>query len=237
MRAPESQIIVGVDGCRKGWLCFELERLSKAISVKVEPSFETVLHTHLGRAKIIATDIPIGLPAAGGRKCDLTARKLLGKPRSNSVFPPPIRPALQACTYPGACGISCAAHGKGLSRQTFAILPKIREVDRVMTPQLQKLVFEVHPELCFWKLNDGYSMQHRKSSMEGRKERLELLAPQYPIIGKLLAGLSRKEAAPDDLLDAAAAAWTGERLADGVACGVIQSEEVDENGLLMNMFY
>jgi predicted RNase H-like nuclease len=167
----------------------------------------------------------------------LAARKLLGKPRSNSVFPPPIRPALPASTYREAYEISCEGHGKGISRQTFAIVPKIREVDGVMTPQLQRLIFEVQPELCFWKLNDGRSLQHKKTSMEGRKERFELLAPQYPIIGELLARLSRKEAAPHDLLDAAAAAWTAGRLADGLACRAVQLEEVDEKGLLMNIFY
>lgn len=40
------------------------------------------------------------------------------------------------------------------SKQCFAILPKIREVDRFMTPERQRSVFEIHPELCFLGMNN-----------------------------------------------------------------------------------
>jgi predicted RNase H-like nuclease len=236
MCTGETQIVVGVDGCRSGWICFELERPS-TIRVGIQPSFQTLRSAYEKRARIIAIDVPIGLVEAGSRKCDLAARKLLGKPRSNSVFPAPPRAALRATTYPEACELSRTAHGTGLSRQTFGILRKIREVDQVMTPRLQDLFFEVHPEVCFWALNSGRPMQHSKSSPTGKKERLELLARCYPTIGELLARVNRKRAAPDDLLDAAAAAWTAERIADGAARRVVQCEEVDSKGLSMNIFY
>src|SRR5271157_3482359 len=51
---------------------------------------------------IIAIDIPIGLLDAyeiGGRACDRAARKFLGKPRGNSIFPAPVRPVLAATLW------------------------------------------------------------------------------------------------------------------------------------------
>jgi predicted RNase H-like nuclease len=35
-----------------------------------------------------------------------------------------------------------------MSHQAFGILPKIREVDQLMTPEVQETVREIHPELC-----------------------------------------------------------------------------------------
>lgn len=46
--------------------------------------------------------------------------------------------------------LSLKVQGKSLSRQAFEIISKIREVDDLMTPELQTRVFEVHPELSFW---------------------------------------------------------------------------------------
>jgi predicted RNase H-like nuclease len=42
-----------------------------------------------------------------------------------------------------------APHGKGISRQTFNILPKIREVNDLLRerPELRDLIREIHPEL------------------------------------------------------------------------------------------
>ena len=50
----------------------------------------------------IFVDIPIGLPESGdSRPCDKEARKVLGKPRSNSVFPALPRVVLGTKTYDG----------------------------------------------------------------------------------------------------------------------------------------
>jgi predicted RNase H-like nuclease len=43
--------------------------------------------------EFVVIDILIGLPDRGSRACDVEARALLGKPRSSSVFPAPIRRA------------------------------------------------------------------------------------------------------------------------------------------------
>lgn len=149
MALQEHNTVVGVDGCPAGWISFQVDLQSRATSVRVFPTFSELIST-IPRPKLIAIDIPIGLPTSGPRACDIAARRLLGKPRSNSVFPAPIRATFNAKTYAEACAISLQAQGKSLSRQAFEIIPKIREVDNLMTPELQQWVLEVHPEVSFW---------------------------------------------------------------------------------------
>ena len=66
---------------------------------------------------------------------------MLGR-RASSVFSPPSRQVLGATCYEDV-------RAQGLSIQAYGILPKIREVDRLMTPELQKVIHEAHPELAF----------------------------------------------------------------------------------------
>ncbi len=236
MADQQFSIVAGVDGCRAGWICFLVDTQSRKTTVEIIGKFASLLA--LERApKIIAVDIPIGLADAESRPCDIEARRLLGKPRSNSVFPAPVRPALQAEDYIEACQLSRSGCGKALSKQTFAIIAKIREVDSLMMVKRQNRIFEVHPEVSFWALNGEKPMRYNKRLDEGRKERLQLVLCYYPAIEVHLSRLKRKEAKPDDLLDAAAAAWTAERIAQGRARCVSQSVEVDSRGVALNIFY
>jgi len=61
-------------------------------------------------------------------------------------------------------------HGKRLSVQSFAILPKIREVDaRVgQDPDLLTRLIDVHPELSFCCWNDAKPLLHSKKTSLGR---------------------------------------------------------------------
>ena len=128
------------------------------------------------------------------------------------------------------CALSLRAQGKSLSRQAFEIIPKIREVDELITPELQMWIFEVHPEVSFWALNGGKPLKHRKLNKQGKEERLELLLPHYPAIKNHLTELRRTEVAEHDVLDAAVAAWT----AKCVACGAVP-RQFDSRGLRMEI--
>jgi predicted RNase H-like nuclease len=110
--------------------------------------------------------------------------------------------------------LSLQAQGKSLSRQAFEIIPKIRQVDDLLTPEIQTWVFEVHPEVSFWALNGWQSLKHAKLTKEGKAERTKLLLPHYRAIEVHLSELKGTKIGADDLLDAAAAAWTpqGHRL-------------------------
>ena len=73
--------------------------------------------------------------------------------------------------YTVACAKHRDADGRALSKQAFAILPKILEVNQLVLNQaaLQDRVREIHPELCFAVWNGGRAMQHRKSDRTGAR--------------------------------------------------------------------
>jgi predicted RNase H-like nuclease len=223
--------VIGVDGCPAGWVCFHVDLQSRRTETRVVSDISEVMTT-LPRPRLVAIDIPIGLPAKGSRACDIAVRKMLGKPRSNSVFPAPVRAVLNARNYEEACALALQAHGKSLSRQAFEIIRKIREVDELMTANLQTWVFEVHPEVSFWALNGKRSLNYGKLTREGRDERFALLLPHYPQIEQHIAELKPKGVGGDDLLDAGAAAWTAERVATGEV-----PRQFDSKGLRMEIVF
>ena len=73
-------------------------------------------------------------------------------------------------------------------------------------------VVEVHPELSFARLA-GAPLPDRKRTPVGVERRRRLLAGA----GIVLPGEPGRGVAEDDLLDAAAAAWTASRVAPGEA--------------------
>jgi predicted RNase H-like nuclease len=82
---------VGIDGCKAGWFAVIISsRQSWAFNVYDDI---TQLWNKLKDAELLLIDIPIGLLEDGeaGRTCDIMARKILGRPRASSVFPPPVR--------------------------------------------------------------------------------------------------------------------------------------------------
>lgn len=210
----EQGMVVGVDGCPAGWVCFQVDLQSRRTSVAVVSKISELLSAS-PRPLLVGIDIPIGLPLKGARACDLAARRLLGQPRSSRLFPAPVRATLVAKNYEEARQLSIQAQGKSMPRQAYEIIPKIREVDNLMTTELQEWMFEVHPEMSFYTLNGRQALKHSKHEREGKSERMQLLLPHYPGIRAQLAELSRNKIGHDDLLDAAAAAWTAERVARG----------------------
>ena len=236
---------VGVDGCPYGWVGVGFGS-SGYWEVELFRKFNEV-PDYYAEAKLVLVDIPIGLPeSAEGRECDDEARRVLG-PRRSSVFPAPTRGAVeQAAKSPrdhgGANRIERRLAGKGMSIQAFGIAPKIHEVDEAM----QNLdtnappVREVHPEICFWALNNRQPMEHSKKKREGEAERIRVLQGKNPRAQEILDGACykflRSQAARDDILDALVAAVTA-RLGHGRLKTIPESPAVDSKGLAMEMVY
>jgi predicted RNase H-like nuclease len=225
--------VAGADGCRAGWVRFAVEVLSLATSVDVVNLAE-VLRSRPTDLACVGIDIPIGLLNAS-RACDKAARRLLGQRRGCSVFAAPCRAALSAKNYREANATNLQKTGRGLSQQAWGIIPKIKQVDDANTPECQHWAFEVHPEVCFWALNQQRPMKHNKKTSEGASERVALLRPFFPDIDRHLANRP-PHVGPDDLLDAAAAAWTGLRLHKAAALQVCPPES-DERGLAVVIWY
>jgi predicted RNase H-like nuclease len=233
--------VAGVDGCPAGWIvalaCTRHEDLH-ALQFVLCPHFDDVLHLDAAPT-VIAVDMPIGLlsePQPGGRLCDRQARRLLGR-RASSVFSPPSRRILHAVYYD-------EVRTQGMSRQAFGILPKIREVDRLMTPALQNTIYEAHPELAFTAAA-GAPMRYNKKTAAGREERLQVLeqtsAPRLPHPSQLLSrglnALKRTQAAADDLLDAMVLTRTAYRIATARATCLPPDPPADSLSLRMEIWF
>lgn len=166
-----------------GWVGFKVDVASMSTLVELI-DLPSILRNKPHDLATLAIDIPIGL-LDGSRACDKAARRLLGQPRGTSVFAAPCRASRRRITPP-ASATNLRITGRGLSQQAWGIAPKIKQVDDAITPERQKWLFEVHPEVSFWALAGQRSMAHRKKTTTGASERLELPRPLFPDIERHL---------------------------------------------------
>lgn len=232
----ESVLLIGVDGCRSGWLCVMHEIGRNELRATILPSFQAIIALR-PRPTILTIDIPIGLPDRGARDCDLLARKALGPLRGRSVFSAPIRPVLRARDHAEASGLRHAVDGVGMTLQAFGILQKVREVDDALAaaPNLQEWVREVHPEVSFaeWA---GQPLDASKASRDGRALREALIDAKWPGERQRLSrAMARGGWQADDLHDAFAALWTAGRIASGTARALPPDVVRDSRGLTMQI--
>ncbi|WP_058826997.1 DUF429 domain-containing protein [Haloferax sp. Q22] len=170
--------VIGVDGCRSGWVCAVAD--TGGLSVRVVSDFAAVWKLARERdAGRVLVDIPIGLPDSDRRACDREARELLGARRA-TVFFAPVRAVLDADSHEAASAANRERTGAGLSIQAWHLVPKIREVDAVLreTPRARDRVFESHPELAFAAFA-GEPLSDSKSMPEGRARRLDVLRTAF----------------------------------------------------------
>ena len=229
--------VVGIDGCPTGWI---------AVSITADGPLDPVVRTVTRFAELIddpenailAVDMPIGLPdfiGPEGRGPERLVRQRLGE-RQSSVFSVPSRSAVMTEDYREACMVAAGTSNppRMVSKQCFHIFPKIREIDAAMTPALEARVFEVHPELAFWRLNGGAAMSLPKKvksrpSPAGLEQRRALLVRH----GYLLESLARppRGAGADDLLDASVNALIARRILRGEAESFPPEPARDARGL------
>ncbi len=235
---------VGVDGCPAGWFSVGFDRFG-GNEVEVFTTFEGLL-AHYSHARLVLVDIPIGLPEGPERReCDRQARKLLGR-RGSSVFPAPTRQTVEQAAaspkdYRAALAIERRYAGKGISRQAFAISPKIAEVDAVLRPRsagAKPVVREVHPELCFRAFNDCQPMAFSKKRSAGRAERLGVLRKEdsrsEEIYEQACSKFLRKVVGRDDVLDSLVAALVARERQDQLRT-IPEVVPIDGKGLPMEM--
>jgi predicted RNase H-like nuclease len=61
------------------------------------------------------------------------------------------------------------------------------------------VVREAHPELCFWALNNGETVESKKQTREGYEERLRILGEQSPEVRKAAEAATERFATRDRL--------------------------------------
>ena len=208
----EGEGVLGVDGARGGWVGVRWD------GADVTCAFGSTLHElveGVGPVSLVAVDMPIELEAVGTRAAEDLARRLLG-PRRSSLFQSPCIGALDFADhdYAGANAWSKATVGRGLSKQAWFLVPKIREV-RAFARSSAVAVREAMPELSFRAMHAGVPLPHSKVTWSGLRLRLRLLAEHGIDLPDEPGAAGR--VAPDDLLDAAAVAWSARRILDGTA--------------------
>lgn len=227
---------VGLDGCRGGWVMARREASGRVECVVLE-RLDDLAH-QLPIPELVGIDIPLGLPEHGARDCDIEARRRLG-PRGSSVFPAPVRAVLQAADYAEANARHRATDGRGLSKQAWNLMPKIREADALAhrSREWRARMHEVHPELSFTMLAGGVPMPAAKRTAEGQRQRRDALTAAFGdrVVDEALERRDRRAAQADDVLDALAVLWSAERLMRGEAEVLGDPATRDATGLLMRI--
>jgi predicted RNase H-like nuclease len=217
-------VALGVDACKHGWIGISLSPDGSTVGFYGATMGELV--AQVPDVEDIAIDIPIGLPNRGPRAADMLARKRVGS-RRTSVFMTPVRAALQAPTHAEATAVSVRITGSGVSQQAYALRAKIFEVETWL--RLSPVpVWEVHPEVCFAVLS-GAPLRYSKTTWAGAEERRSHLV-SCGIDPGVDVGNAGARGTVDDVLDAAAAAWSGRRLISGTAICLPEPPEQDAVG-------
>lgn len=222
----------GIDGCRAGWIAVKLAPDDVRDFTIIERIDQL---SPLDRAMVFI-DIPIGLPDSGYRGCDLAARKLLKEARSR-VFLGLRRPLLRYSGDYAAANEWGKSDGKGLAKQSFAILPKIAEIDAVMSPARQETFRESHPELVFQRLNNGTALRSKHTPAGIAVRRNMVAQAGFTDIDGWLGALRGSGAKADDLLDACVLAVAARDAAHGDAQRVACAERRDARGLRMEIWF
>ena len=211
-----------MDACKTGWVGIVLDcRRTSAYHASTIVELVSAAEA-AGELAVVAIDIPIGLPDAGRRRADVQARKMVG-PRWSSVFITPVRPALQADDHASAVRVSQELTNDGISIQAFSLKQKILEVDAWVREETHRVV-EVHPEVSFARMA-GAPLVDSKTTWAGAERRRELLNEAgIRFVGHL--GDAGRAARVDDVLDAAAAAWSARRVAVGRAISLPDPPEM-----------
>jgi predicted RNase H-like nuclease len=234
--------LAGVDGCPGGWIAAFVRPQGGESRVRIVLRFADVLAAP-ERPEIVAVDMPVGLPdrvGAGGRAAESSVRPLLGA-RQSSVFSVPSRAAIYAADYGEACRIAqtTSEPPRKASKQLFNIAAKIREVDEALRadPDAAGRVFEVHPELAFWRLNGERALtEPKKIKSRPYEPGLELRRGLLMAAGFTESAVSAtppKGGAADDLLDALACAAVARRIHRGLAQPFPNPPPRDAFGLAM----
>jgi predicted RNase H-like nuclease len=198
--------VAGVDGTKGGWVAVVLDDEGHVIGDYLLTTIQSTF-SELADAAVIAIDVPIGF---GPRHADAAARAFLSGAAS-TVFTTPTRAILEAPFGPGL-GVSAQAHALGA---------RVLHLTDVASADAR--IHEVHPEVSFRAMNDRAPLRFRKKSAGGALERIEILRRH----GIELTSLSAAAMVPlDDVLDAAAAAWTARRIATDTAKSLPDPPEI-----------
>jgi predicted RNase H-like nuclease len=220
-----------VTPCPVGWLVQSAKLHGATFAPEVPRVYGTFLEVLSERPsfEIIVINSPIGYSDSaeiGMRTCDLQARALTGS-RGSTIHNAPSRAVLNG---------DVAWTDAGVDAVTATLLPRYREVAKEMSPFRQRTVYEGHPELSFYQLNQDVSMQQSKKIELGREERRDVLQSHIPGIEKVL-DVEIQGVLEQHIFDALSLLWTARRVYGHAARRIPIEPEWDSEGLRMEMVY
>lgn len=224
MGSSDRDRVAGIDGYGRGAWVAVLLGGGGFEGALVGRSLDELL-PRLDGCSVITIDIPIGLPDGDLREADELARAKLGRRRS-SVFPTPPRAVLEAPTFAAANEIARGRFGRGVSLQTYGLRGRIFEAERHIREGSG--LIEVHPEVSFAELA-GEPLLWPKDSWRGAPLRRRLLVSVGITLGDELGEADGVPVA--DILDAAVAAWSANRIARGASISLPDPPQVHSDGL------
>jgi predicted RNase H-like nuclease len=222
-------IVAGVTPCAPGWLVAS----AKVHAANFAPEYPRVYTSFADLLderppfSVIAVNAPIGYvenASIGGRTCDRMARRLL-RSRGSTVHNAPTRGVIEE---------NEVITGNNLDAVSSILLARYREVAAEMAPFRQRTVYEAHPELSFYQLNEDKPLRWSKKYEAGREERRVLLGKRIHGAG-LILNAELEGVASAHLLDAAAMLWTARRIFARAATRLPIDPEWDGQGLRMEL--
>lgn len=239
MNQNKKYISIGIDVCKGKWVAVALTENS--FEVNKFNSIEEICNRYEESNSIII-DIPIGLPEnINDVRPEAEARKYL-KGKASSIFNVPCRQAVYMKDHESVNEKNKEVLGKGISRQSFGICSKIKEVDEFLNkaPKWKNKLLEGHPEICFSILNNGKAVLENKTKPEGQQKRLEVLKKYYSksdlVIQKYLKDVpSRKKI--DDVIDALCLAVMGTIGLENKFETIPKEPMEDKRGIKMQMIF
>ncbi|MFF7656104.1 DUF429 domain-containing protein [Streptomyces sp. NPDC007983] len=223
--------VVGVDACRSGWVAVTL-RGGAFAGAETAGGLSDLL-ARVGDVAVVAVDMPLGMLKSRRRRAEELAAERLGAHRSR-VFPVPPREVWEQPDYDAANACCRRLTGAGLSRQSWGLAAKLREANACRDGGDHRL-HEVHPEVSFAAMRDDVPVAWSKKGWNGQAVRRRLLEGQGIVLPDDLGPAGRVPS--DDVLDAAAAAWSAHRIALGTAVSLPAPPEVSDTGLPIAIWY
>ena len=236
-RIDIESLCIGVDGCNGGWIAAVIDQGELRIERYRDIGEITSKYISFDNMLI---DMVIGLPSnieQYERRPDSAARRLIA-PRTSTIFAVPSRQAVYENSEAAQIRANKLVLGKGLSKQTMAIIPKMREIDEFLlkNENYKNIIKESHPEVCFARLNKAVVMS-RKAELEGLAERVNILSQFLPDLTCQFITDKAKElkCKADDIADAICLAIAANFDLQGKSEAIPQVVSLDANGLRMQM--
>ena len=227
--------IAGIDGSKGGWVCVSgYENNFKELKFEKLKEFNDIKSKDFD---LVLVDIPIGLDInlkKGGRIVDKLARKELLANKS-SIFNAPSRLVLEATNYEEANKIN-KNKGMGLSKQSWNLVKKIKEVDDFIRNSNKTIIFESHPEIIFQVMKRD-KVSTKKKNDEGIIERRNLLEKNGFNKVFLERNLSAKDSfyKKDDFIDACSLFWSANRAIAKTEVKIPNDIVLDSEGIIMQI--